>query len=103
MNNEYNAATSTFRPKTSGIYSLVASISFSVITLNTVIFDLEIRVNGTARISDREFFPPRDNVIDAAGIVKLEHATGWKCSPGQPERTGRLTEALLQPSKALSF
>ncbi|MDQ0116243.1 C1q-like domain-containing protein [Paenibacillus harenae] len=72
LNNEYNPATSTFRPKQAGLYSLVASVSFSVVTMSEVDMRLEIRVNGVARIFDSEHFFPRDNIIDAAGIVKLE-------------------------------
>lgn len=72
LNNEYNPATSTFRPKQAGIYSLAASISFTVITMIDVEMTLEIRVNGIARISDREHFIQGDNLIDASGIAKLE-------------------------------
>lgn len=72
LNNEYNPATSTFRPRQSGIYSLVASVSFTTITLTPVRMDLQIRVNGLARISDQENFTPRTGIIDAAGIVQLQ-------------------------------
>ncbi|MFF2482483.1 hypothetical protein [Paenibacillus sp. NPDC058071] len=40
LNNEYNSATSTFRPKQSGVYSLVASVSFTTITMTPVTMDL---------------------------------------------------------------
>ena len=71
LNNEYNSATSTFRPKQNGVYSLVASAAFETITLTPVTFDLQIRVNGVPRILDQENFTPRTGIIDAAGIVQL--------------------------------
>ncbi|ANY72711.1 hypothetical protein [Paenibacillus ihbetae] len=71
LNNEYNSSTSTFTPKQRGIYSLVASVSFTTITLTPVRMDLEIRVNGVPRISDEENFEPRTGKIDAAGIIQL--------------------------------
>jgi hypothetical protein len=72
LNNEYNPATSTFRPKQAGIYSLVASVALTVITMLDIEMTLEIRVNGLARISDREHFIQGSNLIDASGLVKLE-------------------------------
>lgn len=71
LNNEYNSATSTFRPKQNGIYSLFASVSFETITLTPVVMDLQIRINGVPRISDQENFTPRTGLIDAAGIIQL--------------------------------
>ncbi|MGE7825782.1 ABC transporter permease [Paenibacillus sp. NPDC093718] len=71
LNNEYNSSTSTFTPKQRGVYSLLASVSFTTITLTPVRMDLEIRVNGVPRISDEENFEPRTGQIDAAGIIQL--------------------------------
>ncbi|MBD2869964.1 ABC transporter permease [Paenibacillus arenilitoris] len=71
LNNEYNASTSTFRPRQSGIYSLLASVSTETITMTPYTLDLEIRVNGVPRISDLENFLPRPGIIDASGIVQL--------------------------------
>jgi hypothetical protein len=72
LNNEYNSATSTFRPKQNGIYSLFASVSFETITLTPVTFDLQIRINGVPRISDQENFTPRTGIISTAGIINLK-------------------------------
>ncbi|WP_052350351.1 hypothetical protein [Paenibacillus gorillae] len=72
LNNEYNSATSTFRPKQNGVYTLVASVAFEQITMTPVRMDLEIRVNGVPRITDQENFTPRTGIIDASGIVQLK-------------------------------
>ncbi|RCW45525.1 hypothetical protein [Paenibacillus prosopidis] len=75
LNNEYNPATSTFRPKHDGVYSLFASVFFEIITRPEVIIGLEIRVNGAPKISDQEIralFGPQRGIIDASGIVQLE-------------------------------
>lgn len=71
LKNEYNSSTSTFTPKQRGIYSLLASVSFTTITLTPVRMDLEIRVNGVPRISEEENFEPRTGKIDAAGLIQL--------------------------------
>ncbi|RAR41204.1 ABC transporter permease [Paenibacillus sp. MDMC362] len=71
LNNEYNSSTSTFTPKQRGIYSLLASVSFTTITLTPVRMDLEIRVNGVPRISEEENFEPRTGKIDASGLIQL--------------------------------
>jgi|GEM_PF-1510509 len=72
LNNEYNSATSTFRPKQRGVYALVASASVTTITLTDYQMELEIRVNNVARISEIEDFTPRLGIITATGIVPLQ-------------------------------
>lgn len=72
LNNEYNPATSTFRPKQNGVYSLFASVSFAAPTLIPATIGLQIRVNGVSRISDQEDFISTRGIIDAGGIVQLE-------------------------------
>lgn len=71
LRNEYNSSTSTFTPKQKGVYSLLASVSFTTVTLTPVRMDLEIRVNGVPRISEEENFEPRTGKIDAAGLIQL--------------------------------
>lgn len=51
-NNEYVAATSTFIPKQSGVYSIIASILVS--SSPNVSFRINIRVNGNNVASDNE-------------------------------------------------
>ncbi|MDQ0114905.1 hypothetical protein [Paenibacillus harenae] len=70
--NEYNPATSTFRPKQNGVYSLFASVSFAAATLIPASIGLEIRVNGVPRILDQEDFISTRGMIDAGGIINLE-------------------------------
>jgi hypothetical protein len=78
LNNEYNASRSTFRPKHSGIYFLLASVAFEQITRGeSVSMDLEIRVNNVPRISDREQFGvPNgigiDGIISTSGSINLK-------------------------------
>lgn len=72
LNNEYNPATSTFRPKNNGVYSLFASVFFQTVTVTDFTLSLEIRVNGVSRISDREDYFNTSGIIDAGGIVELE-------------------------------
>ena len=67
LKNEYNSSTSTFTPKQRGIYSLLASVSFTTITLTPVRMDLEIRVNGVPRISEENFEPRTGKLI--AGLI----------------------------------
>ncbi|CAM4066203.1 hypothetical protein L1N85_09590 [Paenibacillus alkaliterrae] len=71
LNNEYNSANSTFRPRQNGVYALFASVFFETITVTSFTLDLEIRVNGVPRISDQEDFNNVSGIIDAGGIVQL--------------------------------
>ncbi|OBZ13068.1 hypothetical protein [Bacillus sp. FJAT-26390] len=72
LGNEYNSATSTFRPKKDGVYTLFASVFFQTVTVTAYTLDLEIRVNGVPRISDQEDFNNTSGIIEASGIVELE-------------------------------
>jgi hypothetical protein len=72
LGNEYNSANSTFRPKHDGVYTLFASVFFQTVTVTAYTLDLEIRVNGVARISDQEDFNNTSGIIEAGGIVELE-------------------------------
>ncbi|HTG68657.1 MAG TPA: hypothetical protein VL921_05305 [Candidatus Udaeobacter sp.] len=72
LNNEYNSANSTFRPRQNGVYSLFASVFFQTVTVTTFTLDLEIRVNGVPRITDQEDFTNVSGIIDAGGIVNLQ-------------------------------
>ncbi|SFD73520.1 hypothetical protein SAMN05216378_1197 [Paenibacillus catalpae] len=70
-NREYNPATSIFRPKKSGVYTLFASATFVADENVTNFFGLFIRVNGRTRITDTETSPIGSGSIDASGIVRL--------------------------------
>ncbi|MGG1633129.1 ABC transporter permease [Paenibacillus sp. NRS-1760] len=72
LNNEYNPANSTFRPKQKGVYALFASVFFQTVTVTTFTLDLEIRVNGVPRISDQEDFTNTSGIIEASGLVQLQ-------------------------------
>lgn len=72
LNCEYDPATSTFIPKQSGVYSLVASISFTPPTEGTRAIAMAIRVNGSPVITDREEFSFGTGNLDASGIVSLQ-------------------------------
>ncbi|MFX3634759.1 MAG: hypothetical protein ACE3L7_23240 [Candidatus Pristimantibacillus sp.] len=71
LNNEYNSATSTFRPKQNGVYTLFASVFFRTTTVTSYTLNLEIRVNGVPRISDQEDYNNISGIIDTGGIVNL--------------------------------
>ncbi|WP_169086755.1 hypothetical protein [Paenibacillus sp. PL91] len=71
-NREYNPATSIFRPKKSGIYTLFASATFVANENVSNFLGLFIRVNGRNRITDTETSPiVGSGSIDASGIVRL--------------------------------
>ncbi|MUT66811.1 hypothetical protein [Paenibacillus sp. NEAU-GSW1] len=72
LNNEYNPATSTFRPKKSGVYALFASVFFTSTTVTNFSLNLQIRVNGVPRITDQEDYFNTGGIIDAGGIIDLE-------------------------------
>lgn len=72
LNNEYNPAASTFRPKHNGVYSLAASVSFQAFAFTPVTVQLEIRINGVPNISDQEIVGSRHGTIDASGIIQLK-------------------------------
>jgi len=71
LNNEYNSANSTFRPKQRGVYALFASVFFHTVTITTFTLELEIRVNGVPRIQDQEDFTNTSGIIEASGLVQL--------------------------------
>ncbi|MDQ0116254.1 ABC transporter permease [Paenibacillus harenae] len=72
VNNEYNPLTSTFRPRKSGIYSLMAAVTFALMNATPPVnAELIIRVNGMSQISDFEVFSTTAGVIDASGILRL--------------------------------
>lgn len=73
FNNEYNRATSTFRPDKHGIYLLVASAEFSPDNTNPYRVRIAIRVNGTDVARENDFFSTLDinNDISVTTIVEL--------------------------------
>lgn len=71
LNNEYNSANSTFRPRQNGIYTLFASVFFRTVTETSYTLNLQIRVNGVPRISDQEDYNRTNGIINAGGIVQL--------------------------------
>ncbi|WP_173275320.1 hypothetical protein [Paenibacillus sp. NEAU-GSW1] len=72
LKNEYNTATSTFRPKKTGIYTLIASVGFVANENVENFFSLFIRVNGINRIGDSEdSLLVGSGTIATSGIIRL--------------------------------
>ncbi|MED2711436.1 hypothetical protein, partial [Bacillus toyonensis] len=73
--NEYNPVTSTFMPKTRGVYSVLGNITFSPNDINVNYrARVEIRVNGNTAIAiDNDFFGPIGfgNVVSVSTIIQL--------------------------------
>ncbi|MES9690140.1 ABC transporter permease [Bacillus toyonensis] len=74
--NEYNPATSTFSPRTRGVYSVLGTIGFLPNNPNlNYRARVEIRVNGNPAIAiDNDFFGPINfvNVVNVSTILQLE-------------------------------
>lgn len=71
--NEYNPATSTFTPKTGGVYSIIGTIGFLP---NNTNLDyrarVEIRVNGTTAIAiDNDFFGGGTAFVNAVSVSTI--------------------------------
>ncbi|WP_459503635.1 C1q-like domain-containing protein [Bacillus sp. C1] len=74
--NEYNPITSTFIPKTKGVYSIIGTIGFLPNDLSqSYRARVEIRVNGNPAIAiDNDFFAPINfiNAVSVSTIVQLQ-------------------------------
>ncbi|MGE7856264.1 MULTISPECIES: collagen-like triple helix repeat-containing protein [Bacillus] len=73
LNDEYDPITSTFIPKQSGVYSVLASISISTNVADKALV-LIIEVNSSAELVDNEAVPSFflfDPVISVSGILFL--------------------------------
>lgn len=78
LDNEYNPATSTFIPKTDGVYLIIGSVGFGPDVITTPYnATIDIRVNGSVSIStDNDFFsevapPPAANAVSCSTILQL--------------------------------
>ncbi|MGM0836375.1 MAG: hypothetical protein ACQEV7_09480 [Bacillota bacterium] len=79
LNDEYDAATSTFIPKQDGIYSLTASLAFFPESDNTAVnysVDIAIRVNGEFALAGQsfqgqDFFLTLVTATTVSGILQL--------------------------------
>lgn len=75
---EYNPATSTFIPKTRGVYSIIGAITFLPSILEPYSASLEVIVNGNPSVfADNDYYANFDNypipsVISVSGILQLE-------------------------------
>ncbi|WP_284242087.1 C1q-like domain-containing protein [Paenibacillus glycanilyticus] len=70
LGREYNPATSTFRPKQSGIYSFIASVFFTS-TNDPASFGLAITVNGVPVATETTSSASGGVTLDVSTIVKL--------------------------------
>ncbi|MGX5568747.1 hypothetical protein ACWKT7_23870 [Bacillus toyonensis] len=75
--NEYNPVTSTFMPKTRGVYSVLGNITFSPNDINVNYrARVEIRVNGNTAIAiDNDYFGTGvffNNDVSVTSILQLE-------------------------------
>lgn len=87
LGNEYNPATSTFRPRNSGVYSLIASLLFmpvvpppspapdatpaAPVPLNPTIIAIAIFVNGRPRVFSEEHLATDSGSVNVSAILRL--------------------------------